>query len=251
MQTFNGLKTPTAMLLAGFLVLAGCGKNLDAAPKLGDETVSEEELIANDGTGREPAAEEFTKPAFTESEKAQIQSKYGYLDPKHLVPTGLLKSALAYYEANAGKIANKKYLSVIDFSKRSTKARFWIISMTDGSVWALHVAHGIGSDPTHRGYATSFSNVPGSNKSSLGVYKTAETYYGKHGYSLRLDGMSSTNSNVRKRAIVIHNATYVQEAAVNQGRSNGCPAVSPKVSKTLIDKIKNGSVIYAGLSGVR
>ena len=90
--------------------------------------------------------------------------------------------------------------------------------------------------------------LAGSNASSLGYYMTAETYTGSHGYSLRLDGLSSTNSKVRSRAIVVHGADYVEEAAVIQGRSWGCPAVAMANRTTVINMIKGGSIIYAGLS---
>ncbi|HWU45027.1 MAG TPA: murein L,D-transpeptidase catalytic domain family protein, partial [Bdellovibrio sp.] len=70
-------------------------------------------------------------------------------------------------------------------------------------------------------------------------------YDGSHGYSLSLDGLSSTNSNVRSRAIVVHGADYVSEADVIQGRSWGCPAVAMENRTKLIDMIKNGSIIYA------
>jgi hypothetical protein len=248
MQKTTGLKAPQAFLLAAFLAFTGCGQNTYHGGA--EETISEQEAIDADGPGETPSdLSEMTNPEFTASEKAQILAKYDYLDPNHVVPTDLLKTAVTYYEANKSKLGNTKYLSVIDFKKRSTKARFFIIDMSNGSVWAIHTAHGKGSDPEHDGYANSFSNVSGSGKSSLGFYRTAETYTGKHGYSLRLDGLSSTNSNVRARAIVIHSASYVSEASVVQGRSLGCPAVAPSVYKSVISKLKGGSIIYAGLSG--
>ena len=117
--------------------------------------------------------------------------------------------------------------------------------METGSVWNIHVSHGKGSDSNHDGLAEKFSNVSGSNASSLGFYKTAETYQGKHGYSLRLDGLSETNSKARPRAIVVHGADYVKDKEVIQGRSWGCPAVSRMHSKKVIDLIKNGSLILA------
>ena len=60
---------------------------------------------------------------------------------------------------------------------------------------------------------------------------------------MRLDGLSSTNSNARKRAIVVHPATYVSDSASRAGRSWGCPALDPKVSKSVIDRIKGGSLM--------
>lgn len=172
-------------------------------------------------------------------------SKYSYVDPTKIVPAGQLKSALAYFDANAAKIKNKDYLSVIDFRQFSGKKRFFIINMKTGEVWAIRVAHGKGSDPDHDGYANSFSNVSGSNASSVGYYLAAETYDGSHGYSLKLDGLSSANSKARSRAIVVHGADYVSEASVIQGRSWGCPAVAMENRTKLINMIKGGSLIYA------
>lgn len=87
-------------------------------------------------------------------------------------------------------------------------------------------------------------------QSSLGVYRTAETYQGKHGYSLRLDGLSpGKNSNARKRAIVVHGADYASPRHLQKfdklGRSWGCPALPREQSRAIIDTIKGGSVIYA------
>jgi hypothetical protein len=168
------------------------------------------------------------------------------VDPTHVVPTKHLATALLYYDANKTTLKNPNVLSVIDFSQFSGNKRFFIIDMKTGSVWGIRVAHGSGSDPTHDGYAHTFSNVSGSNMSSLGFYMTAETYTGDNGLSLRLDGLSSTNSNARSRAIVVHGASYVEEANVIQGRSWGCPAVAMENRDQVINLIKGGSLIYAG-----
>ena len=183
--------------------------------------------------------------ALPPTEKEKILSEYDYVDPTHIVPTKALEQALIYYHDNKAHIANTKVLSIIDFSQSSTKKRFFIINMQTGAVWNINVAHGKGSDANHDGYAEKFSNVSGSNASSLGVYKTAETYQGSHGYSLKLDGLSTTNSNVRARSIVVHGADYVKDSAVIQGRSWGCPAVSMANYKKVIDLLKGGSIILA------
>lgn len=135
------------------------------------------------------------------------------------MPAKLLEKAILYYDLNISKIRNKTFLSIIDFSKHSSKARFFIINVKSGEVKALHVAHGKNSDPNASGYATRFSNTPESQKSSLGFYATAELYYGSHGRSMKLDGLSSTNSNARARAIVIHASDYVQNPILLPGRS--------------------------------
>lgn len=164
------------------------------------------------------------------------------------VPEGMLEKALVYFNSNSGRIANKDYMGIIDFSQHSSRPRFYIIDMRGGSVKAIRVAHGKGSDPDHDGFATVFSNAANSNASSLGFYLTGETYIGKHGKSMRLHGLSSTNSNALSRAVVIHEASYVREANVKQGRSFGCPAVAASEIANVISSLKGGALIYGGLA---
>lgn len=173
-----------------------------------------------------------------------VTEKYSHLDPDKIVPPNHLKSALSFYEANQKIIKNKRYIVVIDFKQHNSKERFYLIDMEDGRVDTYLTAHGKNSDPDFDGYATKFSNTPDSLMTSLGFYLTAETYYGEHDYSLRLDGLSTTNSNVRARAIVIHGASYVRNIPLI-GRSFGCPALDESHSTTVIDMIKNGALIFA------
>jgi hypothetical protein len=97
--------------------------------------------------------------------------------------------------------------------------------------------------------AEKFSNRPESYQSSLGFFQTGEAYQGKHGYSLRLDGLEAgINDQARARAIVIHGADYAKETvaatAGRLGRSLGCPAVPPDLSTSLIKLIKEGSLLF-------
>lgn len=220
-------------------------------PRLADEPGNEpivqplpegSEDVPSPGDDLTPPPDASTPP---EDDKSEILSQYDYLDPDHIVPTKALEQAVLYYDQNKTKIGNTKVLSIIDFSQSSTQKRWYIINMETGSVWNIHVSHGKGSDSNHDGFAEKFSNVSGSNASSLGFYLTAETYSGNHGYSLRLDGLSETNSRARSRAIVVHGADYVQEKAVIQGRSLGCPAVSMANRTQVINLIKGGSLILA------
>jgi hypothetical protein len=172
-------------------------------------------------------------------------SKYGHLDPKRYIDRDALSEAVNYFDANKSKFPNKNYITVIDFSLHSGKYRFFVVNMSSGAVERYHTAHGSGGDRDHDGYAEAFSNTSGSNMSSLGAYKAAETYSGKYGYSMKLDGLSSTNSRARSRAIVVHPADYVDESASKMGRSWGCPALDPDVSRSVINKIKGGSLMYA------
>lgn len=175
----------------------------------------------------------------------KILQMYDYLDPQNIVPDKALADAVLYFENNRARISNKNFISVIDYTQNSRENRFYIINMNTGAVWNIHVAHGKGSDPDFDGHATSFSNQSGSLKSSLGFYLTAETYYGEHGLSLRMDGLSPSNSNARQRAIVIHGASYVQNVDRVQGRSWGCPAIALNLRDRVIGLLKGGSLIYA------
>jgi hypothetical protein len=169
---------------------------------------------------------------------------YAHIDPDHEVPSALLNKALNYFDSHQSQIKNKEVIGVIDFSQHSSKERFYIIDMSSGKVDRYQAAHGKNSDTDNDGYATQFSNEANSEMSSRGFYMTAETYSGEHGYSLRLDGLSSTNSNARARAVVIHPADYVSSGQ-QAGRSWGCPAMDPRYSEEVINQIKGGALIYA------
>ncbi len=138
-------------------------------------------------------------------------------------------------------------LTIIDYRLPSTERRLWIVDEASGEVlFHERVAHGknTGGDA-----ARTFSNVPGSLQSSVGLFRTAEPYVGKHGRSLRLDGLEpGFNDRARERAIVLHGADYVSESFIEQvgrlGRSWGCPAVSRDVSDGVIDRIAGGSPLF-------
>ncbi len=168
------------------------------------------------------------------------------------VPPQVAALALtAYNNANQQNLTSGPIFSVIDFSQPSTHQRLWTVNMDSGEL-LVHdrVAHGSGSNsPSDPAMASTFSNTPGSNMSSLGLFMGAETYQGTHGYSLRLDGLEPSNSNMRERAIVVHGASYAEDDFVSQngylGRSNGCPALAQSRSTAFIDVIKQGSLLFA------
>jgi hypothetical protein len=139
-------------------------------------------------------------------------------------------------------------LTVIDYSLPSSDRRLWVLDVPRHRV-LFHelVAHGEASGDN---YADDFSNRPGSLKSSLGVFRTEDVYRGGNGYSLRLSGLEpGVNDLAMERRIVMHGAAYVSPRTVSLlgrlGRSWGCPAVSPRVSRSIIDRIKGGSAVVA------
>jgi hypothetical protein len=184
----------------------------------------------------------------TEAEKKKILDKYKHLDAKKEINTKLLEDAILYFEANKSKFSNQGHMGIIDFKIRSDKQRFFVVDIVSGKVQKFYTAHGMGSDRNDDGYAEKFSNVPNSWTSSLGFARTGEVYSGKFKRSLRLDGLSTTNSKIRERAIVVHGWDWVVENPVIQGLSLGCPALDWKVKDSVIDKIKEGALLYFGLS---
>jgi hypothetical protein len=145
------------------------------------------------------------------------------------------------------KIKKKNIITIVDFSKPSTEKRFFVIDLQNKKLlYRCFVAHGKNSGEN---YAKNFSNQQSSLESCLGFFLTAETYNGKHGYSLRLDGLEKNiNDNSRAREIVIHGADYVSQEFIDKygrlGRSWGCPALPNEIAKAVIDIISNGSCLF-------
>ena len=150
--------------------------------------------------------------------------------------------------ANELSQAPSSRLAVIDYSLPSTQKRLWVFDLQARKLlFDEYVAHGQG---TGENYAREFSNRDGSHQTSLGLFRTTETYSGKNGYSLKMEGLEpGTNDAAMARAIVMHGAAYVNPAAAKQqgrlGRSWGCPALRPEVAEAVIDSLKNGQMIFA------
>ena len=206
---------------------------------------------------------EFGNPSKIEDEKvAEINSK-SILFINHLnkvYEDALLKEAnlalpvfekaiIGFYNLNNNHILNqdKQIITVIDFTRPSSEKRMWIIDLKNNKLLLnTYVAHGQGSGEN---LANSFSNIEESHQSSLGFYVTSETYIGKHGLSLRLDGHDKgINDKARNRAIVVHGASYVSESFIKStgrlGRSFGCPAVPVELTDKVITLIKDKTCLF-------
>ncbi|MGQ0740062.1 MAG: murein L,D-transpeptidase catalytic domain family protein [Bacteroidota bacterium] len=151
------------------------------------------------------------------------------------------------YLLRKNKISRSTYLTICDFSQSSRQKRLYIIDVESNEL-LMHtwVAHGKNSGAE---YATRFSNIPESLQSSLGFYITSATYIGKHGLSLRMNGVDpGFNDKAMERTIVMHGAAYVDaaraKAGMYMGRSWGCPAVPQKESAKIITTIKNGTCLF-------
>lgn len=147
-----------------------------------------------------------------------------------------------------GLLGHPGTLTVIDYTRPSTERRLFVLDVDEPAL--LHaelVAHGRGSGENE---ARSFSNEPGSHRSSLGLFVTLGTYLGRHGRSLRLLGLEpGVNDRAHERAIVIHGADYVSAAFAafhgRLGRSFGCPALAVEVAQRVIDVIRGGTPLFA------
>jgi hypothetical protein len=173
-------------------------------------------------------------------------------DSLHLSDLGLSIEALQYaYKGylnllDQGMVTNTDVLTVCDFSQPSNKKRMYILDVKNFKVLLnTYVAHGKNSGLT---MAERFSNKPESLQSSLGFYVTRDTYKGKHGLSLKLDGLEhGFNDNAEARAVVVHGAQYIGDqrtGAGYMGRSFGCPAVPQQLVSKVIDYIKGGTCLF-------
>jgi hypothetical protein len=179
----------------------------------------------------------------------RINRQLSYENGFDTIPSRLLTHALRGYLflKHTQELNEDRYLTVIDFSKFCNKKRLWVIDIqTKKVLFNELVAHGV---KTGEDFAKYFSNQHNSNKSSLGFYTTGGTYSGSNNYSLKLNGLEPKfNSNAFARGIVIHGANYVDPQIVMRkeriGRSFGCPAVSQKINKPLINTIKGGSCLF-------
>ena len=144
--------------------------------------------------------------------------------------------------------SDPRYWAVVNFDLHSRKPRLFLFDCVGGTISAHLCAHGRGSEgPADDGYAEIFSNEDGSNCSSLGIYNCDVTYIGGHGTSLYLDGLEATNSNARRRHIVMHGADYVSPDMIARtgriGRSLGCPAIDTGDVAKVIAALMGGSLM--------
>ena len=160
----------------------------------------------------------------------------------------VLQHAVTALECAAPEDFDDARLTVIDYSLPSTQPRLWVFDLASRKLLFNElVAHGRESGNLN---STQFSNTPGSYQSSIGLFKTLNSYDGRNGYSLRMQGLEPRfNDQAWDRAIVIHGANYVSEDFIDRtgriGRSHGCPAVAVEKAKPLIDTIKDGQYVFS------
>jgi hypothetical protein len=207
-----------------------------------------------------PSKQSFSKPeavtsvvyakTVESSVEAKIEMAYNNLHSNEFVLPKLESFSEAlkgYYLLKEKGLIQKDILTLVDFSLSSNTKRLWVINLTTGEIlFNTLVAHGRNTGDE---FASTFSNSAESYKSSLGFYATGEIYSGKHGMSLKLDGLEKgVNDNARARGVVMHAAEYVSNSFIKNnhrlGRSQGCPAVPVELSKEIISTIKNKSCFF-------
>jgi hypothetical protein len=197
-----------------------------------------------------PSKSSSTLISKTENFSAEIVAVYNNLHQSNFALPKIesfQKAMQGYYEMKKKGIFKKDILTLIDFSLSSNEKRLWVIDLSTNTVlFNSLVAHGRNTGDE---FAKSFSNSAKTFKSSLGIYVTGEIYNGKHGKSLKLDGLEKgINDNARNRGIVMHAADYVSNFFIKAhnrlGRSQGCPALPAEFISKIINKIKDKSCLY-------
>lgn len=185
--------------------------------------------------------------------RAEANSYANLYTKLNLLNLGLSQKAFQYglegyeYLRSKGKLSKDSVLTILDFSLPSTEKRLFVIDLKNAKLlFNTYVAHGRNSGTR---FASEFSNKHESYKSSQGFYITRNTYHGKHGFSLRLNGEEKgINDNALSRAIVMHAADYVNKNLIRAqgyiGRSLGCPALPNHIYKPIINEIKDGSLLF-------
>lgn len=177
---------------------------------------------------------------------------FGWMLLSRLDPE-LVERAEAYADRARGSAHQSSVLAIIDFTKPSLAKRLHIVNRRTGEVKSYFVSHG-SARQAGRLYAPAPSDIPGSHASPAGFMLTGEAYVGRHGRSLRLDGLEARNRHARSRAIVIHAADYAHPRSIlvnllttfkpRLGESQGCFVVSPSVVDEIIETLQAGALVY-------
>jgi hypothetical protein len=192
---------------------------------------------------------------FTTLRVDAAMSRLGRAVARQSHPAALEYAFRAYFNYRAAhpEEVRKPYLYFVDFGLDSRTPRGYVFDMEALAIveGPFAVAHGRGSVAGGAPVPTRFLNTKGSNATSLGLYVAEETYAfsGRSGgrayrsIGLRLRGVSGNfNSAARERGIVVHGAPYV--TATSAGRSEGCPAMEPRLAQKLIPRIAEGGLVF-------
>ena len=240
-------KSVSVILLSLIFMSFQSSVNINESFSQNDAPAKSEEIKSNIFSGSLSSGDS-ANVNYLEIAACDVYSKFKFNKWNNLRYDIFLKAYKGYLVMKSeGMISNSRYLTVMDFELSANQRRMWILDLQKYKL-VIHelVSHGRNSGEE---YARSFSNQPESFKSSLGFYVTGDNYMGKNDYSMRLHGVEEGfNDNAFERGIVMHAAEYVCAKFIGchqrLGRSQGCPAVSPKINKWVINTIEGGSCLF-------
>lgn len=154
-------------------------------------------------------------------------------------------------------VSNRDHVAIIDYTKTSNLARFFIFDLKNRKLQTMRVAHGRYGDTDRLNSRVMynpkrnsvlkivhFSNVVGSNTSASGFYITGHDYIGQWGPSLVMHGLEkNVNDNACERATVIHKSASVTSSGVN-AMSSGCPMVPLNQINNVLSLLREGTALY-------
>jgi hypothetical protein len=135
----------------------------------------------------------------------------------------------------------------VDMSLPSGKFRLFVLNLQSQKVVCQSLCcHGMGGTSSEE--KIDFSNVPGSNCTSLGKYKTGARAFSQYGIHVhyKLHGLELTNNKAFDRIVVLHSYSPVPETEIYpshlpMGWSLGCPVVSNNTMTFLDNLLKKRS----------
>lgn len=157
--------------------------------------------------------------------------------------------------ANHPKLERPHLLTIIDFRISRQDERLWVFDLkTQLRILHTWVAHGSGPKDAKGKLINPQGDKPhhfedGMKYSSLGAFITQGVYLSDLGHlnnkpAMKIIGLEKgINARSQERGVVFHGADYVKPKAV--GNSWGCFATPATVNPGLVDKIKNGSFVFA------
>lgn len=182
-----------------------------------------------------------TKPSYTNPIETMLRQQAIGLN------SDVINSVLAILDCTqSAHIEYKPTLTIIDYALPANQKRLWVFDLNEKKLlFHTYVSHGIKSGARLSHY---FSNQYDSKTSSIGVYKTEQSYYGREGLSLKLNGLEKGfNDHAYNRSLVMHGGWYLDEAFIQKygrsGRSWGCPAVPEALAEPIINRIKDNTLL--------
>ncbi len=220
-----------------------------AGPRIAFRTIREESGFrgALHGDRAAPPTIPTTDAATTETGRANLMELGAQLGLTSAM-TELLDFA---FTASPELARELRYWVIIDFSSASSEPRFHICDLAKSSVESLLVAHGSGSAcKDDRGRACSFGNIPGSYKSSLGIYRCGDKYLEGDHLRMTVHGLQKgVNDKAFSRLIRIHSSWYVSDQHVKKfgrcGCSEGCFVLDEKLVDRVVEELSEGSFMVA------